>query len=441
MKDYYRVLGVHPKAEPEVIKAAYNGLAKKYHPDLNPSPSATERMKEINEAHEVLSDPVRRAAYEREYVSHFGNEFSTDPPVLKVRPKTLNFGELAAGSKVEKCFVVENHGGPLKGHLNIDGSQCRGWATVSARPNSDDSDFPLEVTVEVDTANLPPGWVLGKIHQARILLHYLDEEIAVVLRLVVLPPVARRASAARPSGRSAASVPSSDDGCFVKGCGITIFLIVAIAFGIWFFFFTKNFFPGVGQQDRTEMMQQTEVDRLTSNLNQALEDIDLRMHLVSYDEDLRYINYAVYLRNNSDVKYTLGLVYNYCGDGGSVFLDPTQGDCESLGSERTLRIAPHSTESFDYGCSYDEVLIVPGVVLSDFCGFRMRIGAIDGISLGLSGSDIWHWEILPVEEDDGLVNSWFVKFVPDSYGGHYETIGPAYLDFDDPSKVIGDGHR
>jgi hypothetical protein len=60
-KDYYGALGVHMSAEPEVIKGAYNAMARKYHPDTGGS---TQRMKEINESYEVLSDPQRKASYD-----------------------------------------------------------------------------------------------------------------------------------------------------------------------------------------------------------------------------------------------------------------------------------------------------------------------------------------------------------------------------------------
>ena len=65
MKDYYRILELHEVASPEVIDAAYRRLARKHHPDVNPSADATQRMKELNEAFEVLSDTVRRADYDR----------------------------------------------------------------------------------------------------------------------------------------------------------------------------------------------------------------------------------------------------------------------------------------------------------------------------------------------------------------------------------------
>lgn len=65
MKDYYEILQVSPNAEPEVIASAYRRLARKYHPDAYAGPDATERMRELNEAYEVLSDPARRAEYDR----------------------------------------------------------------------------------------------------------------------------------------------------------------------------------------------------------------------------------------------------------------------------------------------------------------------------------------------------------------------------------------
>src|SRR5690606_6307163 len=59
-KDYYGILGVPKDASDDDIKRAYRRLARKYHPDVNPDPSAQERFKEINTAYEVLSDPKKR---------------------------------------------------------------------------------------------------------------------------------------------------------------------------------------------------------------------------------------------------------------------------------------------------------------------------------------------------------------------------------------------
>lgn len=63
--DYYKVLEIDKNATPAEIKKAYRKLARKLHPDLNPNDkSAQERFQRVNEANEVLSDPVKRKKYD-----------------------------------------------------------------------------------------------------------------------------------------------------------------------------------------------------------------------------------------------------------------------------------------------------------------------------------------------------------------------------------------
>lgn len=65
-RDYYDVLGVDRNADEKALKSAYRKLAMKYHPDQNPDDAEAEAMfKEVGEAYAVLSDPEKKAAYDR----------------------------------------------------------------------------------------------------------------------------------------------------------------------------------------------------------------------------------------------------------------------------------------------------------------------------------------------------------------------------------------
>jgi molecular chaperone DnaJ len=65
-RDYYQILGVAETATTDEIKKAFRRLAKVHHPDRNPNnPQAAERFKEINEAHDVLSDVEKRRKYDQ----------------------------------------------------------------------------------------------------------------------------------------------------------------------------------------------------------------------------------------------------------------------------------------------------------------------------------------------------------------------------------------
>jgi DnaJ-class molecular chaperone len=77
--DYYQILGVDQQADFKQIKAAYRELAFKYHPDRNKeNPESAEKMKKINEAYAVLSDPQKKQAYDsfrQQYGSSAYNQF------------------------------------------------------------------------------------------------------------------------------------------------------------------------------------------------------------------------------------------------------------------------------------------------------------------------------------------------------------------------------
>jgi curved DNA-binding protein len=79
-RDYYETLGVSKTATADEIRSAYRKLARKYHPDVaKDKKQGEEKIKEINEAYEVLSDPEKRAKYDRLGAAWKSGEFAGAP--------------------------------------------------------------------------------------------------------------------------------------------------------------------------------------------------------------------------------------------------------------------------------------------------------------------------------------------------------------------------
>jgi molecular chaperone DnaJ len=92
-KDYYEVLGVDRTATEKDLKAAYRKLARKHHPDVNPGNKAAEdKFKEISEAFAVLSDPEKRAKYDR------GGHDAFEPGFDPFQGATVDFQDLGLGN-------------------------------------------------------------------------------------------------------------------------------------------------------------------------------------------------------------------------------------------------------------------------------------------------------------------------------------------------------
>lgn len=121
--DYYRVLGVPRDATPEQIKKAFRKLARQHHPDVSKAPDAAARMKAVNEAYSVLSDPEQRATYDAG-----GHARATAPPPGADAQRRRRFEDSAFDAFFSDLF--ERH-------------------AAGAAPNAAD----LHATIELDLAD------------------------------------------------------------------------------------------------------------------------------------------------------------------------------------------------------------------------------------------------------------------------------------------------
>jgi len=108
-KDYYEILGVPRSATEKDLKAAYRKLARKFHPDVNPGDkSAEEKFKEVSGAFAVLSDPDKRAKYDR------GGHEAFEPGFDPFQGTTIDFQDLGLGN-LSDIFEMFGGGGRRRG--------------------------------------------------------------------------------------------------------------------------------------------------------------------------------------------------------------------------------------------------------------------------------------------------------------------------------------
>ena len=152
-EDYYEILQIHPSAEPEIIEAAYRKLAQKYHPDANKDPAAGERMKKINLAHEVLSNPEKRKRYDSEWFrkGSVTGKSSLPKPKPVVDPEYIYFKDVEPGETQTASFAIRNAGGPYAKMLVMNPDS---WVRVVRGFSLTDSDeLPAQVEIEATGEN------------------------------------------------------------------------------------------------------------------------------------------------------------------------------------------------------------------------------------------------------------------------------------------------
>lgn len=128
-KDYYDILGVKRDATAAEVKAAYRKQARKVHPDVNKTPQAEQKFKDLNEAYEVLSDKEKRQRYDSLGKNWQGGSEFTPPPGYE--NFNFNFGQGGARSQGQS-FGFEEMGGFSDFFSSLFGDMMSGQARQSS---------------------------------------------------------------------------------------------------------------------------------------------------------------------------------------------------------------------------------------------------------------------------------------------------------------------
>lgn len=121
-RDYYEILGVGRNASPEELKRAFRGKAREHHPDVSDAPDAAERFKEINEAYAILSDPNKRAAYDRFGHAAFNGAGGAADPFAGMGFPDLSeiFGDFFGGMRTRPSRRAPRRGQDLQYRLSVE---------------------------------------------------------------------------------------------------------------------------------------------------------------------------------------------------------------------------------------------------------------------------------------------------------------------------------
>jgi Tol biopolymer transport system component len=199
MRDYYEILGVPLDASTEQIKRIYRKLALIYHPDTTEldKAHANEKLKELNEAYEVLSDPAKRARYDQRQEQEAARRARPVPPRPELSSARLDFGSLHQGETQTRSLQVNNSGGPIR-EINFTYSEEGAWFKIAGIEQfSETEPCPLKVEVTADTRSLADG----REHQGWIQVSF--DGVTARLHLVVRVIAAPETAAPPPVRRSA----------------------------------------------------------------------------------------------------------------------------------------------------------------------------------------------------------------------------------------------
>ena len=185
-KDYYQILQLHTSAEPEVIKAAYLKLVQKYNTDQN-SPKFEQKWKDLNEAYEILGNPLKKTSYDREFSlrepkKHQVSPTSTAPPARPkpvVRPAIIRVSGVTPGEPRKAIFIISNEGAA---YSKIRISKPNDWIKIPRLKSlSQSAKLPLEIELELT------GDEWEKSYSDNIIVKLDEEETHIRIELTTIP--------------------------------------------------------------------------------------------------------------------------------------------------------------------------------------------------------------------------------------------------------------
>lgn len=136
MRDLYAILGVSRTAGQDEIRKAYKKLARQYHPDLNKSPSAADKFKEINSAYDVIGDEKKRKMYDRFGAASTKPGFDADA-ARRYKNATGGFGGFGPGG-FGNFGRRTRRGGGQNVRVDFGDFGFNGGAEFGAGPDMDD---------------------------------------------------------------------------------------------------------------------------------------------------------------------------------------------------------------------------------------------------------------------------------------------------------------